>query len=120
MFPQVDFSQVDPVWPDKVSPAGAKYAYNKPAVIARGQSALQELYHRPEKVILVVSHSGFLRSGVTGHFYYNADYRIFDFAEPEGEMYKLKQWESTIKGGLGWSLERTVPLGEGVPEDLSV
>ena len=119
-FPKVDFSQVDPVFPDKTSPAGAKYFPSKEAIVARGQAALRELYHRPEKYIVVVSHSGFLRTGISGHYYWNADYRIFDFdvsdkdgAEPE--TLKLKQWDSTSKGGLGWSWEKTVPIGHGLP-----
>ncbi len=50
------------------------------------RAALRELYHRPEKYIVVVSHSGFLRTGISGHYYWNADYRIFDFdvAEADG------------------------------------
>jgi broad specificity phosphatase PhoE len=119
LFPQVDFSHVDPVFPDKTSAAGAKYAYSKQAIVGRAQSGLSELYDRPEKVIIVVSHSGFLRQGVTGHYFYNADYRIFDFKEPEDDRYPLKQWDSTSKGGLGWSWEKTVQIGEGLPEDRS-
>jgi len=120
MFPQVDFSHVDPVFPDKTSPAGAKYAYTKLAITGRAQDGLRELYHRPEKAIIVVSHSGFLRLGVTGHYFFNADYRIFDFQEPaEDDTYTLKQWESTLKGGLGWSWEKTVHIGEGLPAEFS-
>ena len=118
----VDFSHVDPVFPDKTSPAGAKYAYTKQAIIARGRSCLQELYSRPEKAIIVVSHSAFLRLGVTGHWFFNADYRIFDFEDVEGDpgQFRLKQWESTRKGGLGWSWETTFPIGDGLPEGVSV
>ncbi|KAK4443492.1 histidine phosphatase superfamily [Podospora aff. communis PSN243] len=119
MFPQVDFSHVDPVFPDKTSPAGAKYAYTKQAIVGRAQDGLRELYQRPEKFIIVVSHSGFLRLGVTGHYYFNADYRIFDFHEPQDDQYTLKQWESTSAGGLGWSWEKTVQIGEGLPVDYS-
>ncbi|KAK3935539.1 histidine phosphatase superfamily [Diplogelasinospora grovesii] len=120
-FPQIDFSKVDPVWPDKTSPAGTKYMHSKQAILARGQSALADLYDRPEKAIIVVSHSGFLRQGVTGCWWINADYRIFDFEEhkqPE-DQYVLKEWESTRNGGLGWSWEERVPLGTGLPEDYS-
>lgn len=118
-FPQIDFSQVDPVFPDKTSPAGAKYWYTKNAIVARGQSVLAELYDRPEKVIVVVSHSGFLRLGVTGHFFMNADYRIFDYEERNSysKEFKLKQWESTKAGGLGWSWDQTVAIGFELPEE---
>ncbi|KAK5662245.1 hypothetical protein OQA88_8150 [Cercophora sp. LCS_1] len=120
MFPEVDFGHVDPVFPDKASPAGAKYSYTKQAIVARGKSVLQELHDRPEKAIIVVSHSGFLRLGVTGHYFINADYRIFDFVEGEEGGFALKQWESTKAGGLGRSWERMVPIGDGLPEDSSV
>ncbi|KAK3381122.1 histidine phosphatase superfamily [Podospora didyma] len=119
-FPQVDFSHVDPVFPDKKSPAGARYKYSRQAIIARGQFSLHDLYDRPEKAIIVVSHSGFLRVGVTGYWFFNADYRIFEFEERQEGMtlpYKLRQWESTVKGGLGLSWEDPVPLGDGLPDD---
>jgi len=78
---------------------------------------MRELYNRPEKAIVVVSHSGFLRLGVTTHYFFNADYRIFDFEEVvDGEPLRLKQWASTKAGGLGWSWETTVKLGEGLPD----
>jgi len=130
----VDFSQVDPVFPDKTTAAGARYAYSKEAIVARGQCALEDLYSRPEKFIVVVSHSGFLRQGVTGSWFFNADYRIFDFEGPasdegvsnmdgagggaKGRKYKLRQWEDTRanKGGLGWSFEEEVEIGHGLPE----
>lgn len=116
-FSQVDFSHLDPVFPDKTSPAGARYHYTRPAILARAESAMRELYNRPEKAIIVVSHSGFLRLGVTTHYFFNADYRIFDFeVAAEGEPLQLKQWQSTKAGGLGWSWERTVKLGEGLPD----
>ncbi|KAK0615360.1 histidine phosphatase superfamily [Bombardia bombarda] len=121
-FPQVDFSHVDPVFPDKTSPAGAKYAYTKQAILARGQSSLADLYARPEKVIIVVSHSSFLRQSVTGWWFFNADYRVFDFEEKksEDEPFRLKQWDQTLNGGLGWSWKEQVELGSGLPEDLSL
>lgn len=120
-FPRIDFSDVDPVYPDKTSPAGAAYAYNRQAVVARGQAALKKLHGRPEKVIVVVSHAGFLRQGVTGSYFVNADYRVFDFEErAEGEEgdYRLKQWVETEKkgGGMGESWKLKVPIGQDLPE----
>ncbi|KAK4119265.1 phosphoglycerate mutase-like protein [Parathielavia appendiculata] len=123
LFPQVDFSHVDPVFPDKTSPAGAFYRYSRQAVVHRGQTVLRELRDRPEKAVIVVSHSGFLKHAVTGHFYMNADYRIFDFVDGHGDGALngndavLRQWEETKKGGMGWSWEETVPLGDGLPDD---
>ncbi|GAB1316418.1 hypothetical protein MFIFM68171_06628 [Madurella fahalii] len=117
-FPQVDFSQVDPVFPDKLSPAGARYAHNRQAILVRGQAVLRELFSRPEKAVLVVSHSGFLRTGVTGHYFMNADYRIFEFDTSRGTdvPVALRQWEETVSGGMGWSWDHTVPLGGGLPD----
>ncbi|KAH8887840.1 phosphoglycerate mutase-like protein [Thozetella sp. PMI_491] len=116
-FPGIDFSQLDPVFPDKTSPAGSRYWYTKKAVLARAQFALADLYARPEKTILVVSHSAFLRRAVTGSWWFNADYRIFDYEErkSDDEPYRLKQWELTAKGGLGWSWEEKVVIGEDLP-----
>lgn len=113
-FPQIDFSFLDPVYPDKTSPAGAAYAYNRRAVVARGQKCLAELRGRPEKAIIAVSHSGFLRQGMTGSWFFNADYRIFDFA---GEGLELKQWDVTRRGGMGKSFEETVVVGDDIPEE---
>lgn len=71
---------------------------------------------RPEKVIAVVSHSGFLRVGVSYRAYDNADFRIFDFAEGYEELGgKLVEWELTEKkgGGLGKSPKGVFPMGPG-------
>ncbi|KAI0155408.1 phosphoglycerate mutase-like protein [Hypoxylon sp. FL1284] len=120
-FPAVDFSKVDPVFPDKTSPAASQYHFSKKAILMRAQIALKKLYDRPEKVIVVVSHSGFLRLGVSGYWYFNADYRIFDFAPMAGpdDNYRLQQHESTREkgGGLGRSWIDPVVLGSGLPEE---
>ncbi|KAI3395401.1 hypothetical protein diail_1392 [Diaporthe ilicicola] len=119
-FPKIDFSHVDPVWPDKTSPAGEKYAYVKEHLLARAQSSLEDLYNRPEKAIVVVSHSGFMRQAVTGDWFFNADYRIYDFAERTDGAgdFVLKQWDLTKsgRGGMGWSLAEVVEIGVGLPE----
>ncbi|SPO07160.1 uncharacterized protein DNG_09854 [Cephalotrichum gorgonifer] len=118
-FPSVDFSGVDPVFPDKTSPAGSKYFPTRGAIIARAQSCLRSLYQRPEKWLIVVSHGGFLRMGVSGWWFSNSDYRIFDFdGSPDTELpLKLVQWESTVAGGLGQSTTSPVEIGSGLRED---
>ncbi|KAI1475487.1 phosphoglycerate mutase-like protein [Daldinia eschscholtzii] len=120
-FPMVDFSKVDPVFPDKTSPAGSRYHFTKPSLLARAQAALKKLYERPEKVIIVVSHSAFLRLAVSGYWYFNADYRIFDFApmNDSGDLYRLEQHESTREkgGGLGRSWIDPIVLGSELPEE---
>ncbi|KAF7543814.1 hypothetical protein G7Z17_g10439 [Cylindrodendrum hubeiense] len=114
-FPHVNFSNVDPVWPDKTSPAARRYAHTRRDILARGQIGLKDLSQRPEKLIFVVSHSGFLREGVVGFWFYNSDYRIFDFDQEAGGL-NLKQHESTIAGGMGLSRTEPVPLGSELPD----
>lgn len=119
LFPQIDFSHVDPIYPDKMSPAAGLYHFRRDALLKRAQTVLGELYARPEKVIVVVSHSGFMRQAVTGDHYFNADYRVYDFAEgtgPEGP-FQLRQWDLTKgAGGMGRSFDEIVELGIGLPE----
>ncbi|KAH6842367.1 histidine phosphatase superfamily [Chaetomium sp. MPI-CAGE-AT-0009] len=116
LFPQVDFTTVDPLYPDKTSAAAAPlYGYTRQAITSRGETVLRELRARPEKAVVVVSHSGFLRVGVTGRFFMNADFRVFEFL-PEGEGDGLRSWEGMEEGGMGWSWERVVPLGDGLPD----
>jgi hypothetical protein len=79
-------------------------------------------------MIVVVSHSGFMRTAVAGRWFANADYHIFDFAErklevEEGvgeggeEPYRLVEWEVTRgKGGMGRIREEGVEFGEGLPD----
>lgn len=123
-FPSVDFSKVDPVFPDKTSPAGAHYAYTKTALLNRAQASLERLYSRPEKIIIVVSHSAFMRTAVTGCWFFNADYRVFEFAErKDGDdqaPYSLVQSVETAEkgGGLGWSWNEKVVLGTNLPDEV--
>ncbi|KAJ3463856.1 hypothetical protein MRS44_008642 [Fusarium solani] len=122
-FARVNFSTVDALWPDKTSPAAQRYAHTKRDILARGRRALEDLYSRPEKIIFVVSHSGFLRVGVVGFWFFNSDYRVFDFEAERGEdgRLKVKQSEATLSGGLGLSWTDPVLLGDGLPdEDVEV
>ena len=100
---------MDTVYPDKS--AGTIYAFTKTDVLARGRTCLRNLYNRPEKVIAVVSHSGFLRTAISQTRYGNADFRIFSFREAghDGTAATLDEVElieddSTAgEGGMGWS-----------------
>ncbi|KXH31726.1 phosphoglycerate mutase [Colletotrichum nymphaeae SA-01] len=112
-FPGVDFSTVDPIYPNKTPPAGAQYAFNREAILGRGQSGLQSIFERKEKLVFVVSHSGFLRAGVTGYWFFNADYRVFEFERSgaPGKPFQLQQADSTLSGGLGKSRTEPVVIG---------
>ena len=54
---------------------------------------------------MVVSHSGFLRVGVSHRHYANADYRVFRFAEGSGD--ELVEWRITEENGGGMGTSRT-------------
>jgi len=118
-WPQFDWSSLDPEYPTKTG----LYAFTKDGLTQRGIVARKWLRHRPEKVIAVVSHSGFLRAGVSSRKYDNADFRIFEFGEGDDEIGgKLIEWELTEKkgGGLGKSLQGVWPMKEGdYPEEAA-
>ncbi|KAF4461844.1 phosphoglycerate mutase [Fusarium albosuccineum] len=119
-FPKVNLSTVDALWPDKTSPAAQRYAHTKRDILARGQRALKDLRSRPEKLMFVVSHSGFLRLGVTGYWFFNSDYRMFDFEAERGaedDGVQVKQRETTTSGGLGLSWTDPVALGLDLPDE---
>ncbi|KAF5008009.1 hypothetical protein FDECE_5693 [Fusarium decemcellulare] len=119
-FPKVNLSTVDALWPDKTPPAAQRYAHTKRDILARGRRALKGLRSRPEKLIFVVSHSGFLRLGVTGYWFFNSDYRMFDFEAERGaedDGVQVKQRETTTSGGLGLSWKDPVALGLDLPDE---
>ncbi|OAL06936.1 phosphoglycerate mutase-like protein [Phaeosphaeriaceae sp. SRC1lsM3a] len=113
-FPTFDFSGVDSSYPDKTTNlASNPYAFTEKAILARGQTCLKALYDRPEKVIAVVTHSGFLRTAICNRMFFNADWRVFTFDEDAMEESKLmgtnkfilKESEDTERkgGGMGRS-----------------
>ncbi|KAF4837024.1 putative phosphatase [Colletotrichum tropicale] len=116
-FPSVDFSSVDPVYPDKTSPAGAQYSYTKEAILGRARSSINSIYERKEKLVFVVSHAGFLRLGVTGHWFFNGDYRAFELykGDEADSNPELRQLQSTVSGGLGKSWTDPVVIGSDLP-----
>ncbi|KAJ2903832.1 hypothetical protein MKZ38_009308 [Zalerion maritima] len=77
-WPQFDFSTVlsDKYYPSKEGP----YVYTQDALMARIAKCLKFLQRRNEKVVCVVSHSGFMRR-LSRRKYGNADFRVFEFNE---------------------------------------
>lgn len=103
-WPQFDWTSVDSAFPAKTG----LYEFSKEGLTRRGIEVRRWLRNRPEAVVAVVSHSGFLRVGVSYCGYGNADFRIFDFARgPEHDEVggRLIEWELTKEngGGLGKS-----------------
>lgn len=97
-FPELDFSHVDPRYPDK--PDKTRYAYTKKANRERGDHCLEDLYARKEKVIAIVSHAGFLRTGVSRRRFANADYRCFEFCkDKDGKLGLVEDAETERRGG---------------------
>lgn len=102
-----DFRTVSSEYPSKQG----RWAFNQAAITRRGLDCRQWLKGRPEKVIAVVSHSGFLRVGVSHRRYANADYRIFDFAQDGSD--ELVEWATTAQGGMMWSEPGTAGIEAG-------
>jgi len=114
-YPDVDFSGLDPIFPKKTG----LYTYTQKAVLERGRIARQWLKARPEKVIAVVSHSAFLRTGVANARFANADYRIFDFKDDNVNSVEIQEWELTAEGpgGMGRSEKGWMTVEEGDFDD---
>lgn len=111
-WPQFDWESVDPEYPSKKG----LYEFSKRGLTKRGIEARKWLRERPEKVVAVVSHSGFLRVGVSYRHYDNADYRIFEYGEGDEEIGgRLIEWEETEAkgGGLGKSQKGVYHMGPG-------
>jgi len=101
-WPQFNWDTVDPLYPSKTG----LYEFSKEGITRRGIAARTWLRDRPEKVIAVVAHSGFMRVGMSYRRYANADFRIFDFgAGDDKDGGRLVEWELTESngGGLGRS-----------------
>ena len=99
-FPEFDFSTVFPEYPSKTG----RWAFSQSAITQRGVDCRRWLKARPENTIAVVSHSGFLRVGVSHRHYANADFRVFDFGHGTGD--ELVEWKLTEESGGGMGKSR--------------
>jgi len=99
-FGEFDFDTVFEEYPAKTG----RWAFTEAAIRQRGLECLRWLRNRPEKVIIVVSHSAYLRVAICQRRFTNADYRVFDFA---GDRDELLEWEMTDErgGGMGKSIK---------------
>ncbi|KAH8648803.1 histidine phosphatase superfamily [Tricladium varicosporioides] len=120
-WPWIDWSSIDPVFPAKEG----IYEFSKDALLKRGEATRKWLRNRPEKVIAVVGHAGFLRIGLCHRKFGNADYRVFEFKDNGEEKYELVESEVTElngggmgnsqKGVFGWELHdfKYMPINRG-------
>ncbi|KAI1394985.1 phosphoglycerate mutase-like protein [Hypoxylon fuscum] len=84
-WPDLDFSTLDPVYPQKIG----LYEASEKAFLKRADFAKRWLFERPEKCIVVVTHSGFVRRFVEGPKYLHVEYRTYQLAEdPKGLQLK--------------------------------
>ncbi|KAI0600786.1 histidine phosphatase superfamily, partial [Biscogniauxia sp. FL1348] len=76
-WPDFDFSELDPIYPQKVGLYGA----SPEALQKRSSFARRWLSERPEKCIIVVTHSGFLKRVVEGAKFRNVEYRSYEVVD---------------------------------------
>ncbi|KAI6712379.1 hypothetical protein JHW43_005096 [Diplocarpon mali] len=116
-WPQFDWSSVDPIYPENTG----LYEFSMNGLRQRGIAARRFLKNRPERVIAVVSHAGFLRTSLCHRRFNNADFRIFDFKEDENNL-ELVERELTEKrgGGLGKSETGVFLLKDGDAPEVAV
>lgn len=112
-FPDIDFSDLDPLYPTKT----ARYAYTQTAVLQRGVDVRAWLKARSETVIIVVSHSAFLRTAVSHSRYANADYRIFRFSDNPDDLDLVEDPLTDGAGGMGRSRIGRMAIEEGDFQD---
>ncbi|KAF2993508.1 hypothetical protein E8E13_001026 [Curvularia kusanoi] len=103
-FPQYDFSSVDPSFTDKATNgSNGPFAFTQEAVLARGRACLEALYLRPEKVVAVISHAGFLRTAICNRKFFNADWRVFDLSKDDsletGKLVLTERVDTEKQGG---------------------
>ncbi|KAH8197152.1 hypothetical protein TruAng_008681 [Truncatella angustata] len=76
-WPHLDFSTVDKAWPAKTG----LYDPSQEGLLNRARVVREWLYHRPEKYVVVMTHSGFIRRVAPSNSKYaNAEFRIYNFA----------------------------------------
>lgn len=102
-FPDFIFDTVYPEYPAKTG----RWAFTQAAVMQRGLDCRRWLKSRPERVVAVVSHSAFLRTAVSHRRYFNADYRVFDFADDGSDELIERPLTEERGGGMGRSEKGT-------------
>ncbi|ORY65847.1 histidine phosphatase superfamily [Pseudomassariella vexata] len=88
-WPDLDFSELDPVYPAKTG----IYQYSEEVLLQRAHLARSWLFERKEKLVIVVTHSGFLKRTVKGTKYANTEFRTYEFKDKKSasQDYELVQ-----------------------------
>lgn len=84
-------SEIDDLFPAKKGP----YIFTREAVKQRGINAKLWLKSRPEVLIIVVTHSAFLRTAVVGRRFANADFQLFSFSSHDVDSVEMVEDELT-------------------------
>lgn len=74
-WPWLSFSDLDPVYPSKTG----LYEATEEAYQRRAACAKQWLYERPEKCIIIVTHSGFIKRMMDEPKFQNVEYHVYEF-----------------------------------------
>ncbi|KAI0013418.1 histidine phosphatase superfamily [Xylariaceae sp. FL0662B] len=80
-WPGFDFSHLDPTYPQKIG----LYENSEEAFHKRASVAKRWLFGRPEKCIVVVTHSGFLKRVVQGPKFKNMEYKTYELVKHASE-----------------------------------
>ncbi|KAI1310378.1 histidine phosphatase superfamily [Xylaria venustula] len=96
-WPNFDFSQLDPVYPQKTG----LYGPEEETIRKRAAVARQWLSEQSDKCLIVVTHSGFLDRVVEGPRYRNVEYRTYQIGKNDSgevELVELKELSKEIPG----------------------
>lgn len=76
----LDFTKLDKIYPAKTG----IYSASEEAILERARAVRKWLYHRSERYVIVMTHSGFLRRVAPSmDKYKNAEYRLYQFAQED-------------------------------------
>ncbi|KAI1253495.1 hypothetical protein MGN70_005703 [Eutypa lata] len=87
-WPDFDFSNLDPVYPQKIG----LYEASEDAFQRRASFARRWLFEQPEKCIIVVTHSGFLKRALnSSERFQNVEYRTYVVDKDNSENLQFRE-----------------------------
>ncbi|KAI1368799.1 histidine phosphatase superfamily [Xylaria arbuscula] len=93
VWPNFDFSQLDPIYPQKTG----LYGPGEETIRKRAEVARQWLSEQTDKYIVVVTHSGFLNRVVEGPRFRNTEYRTYQVEKNESGQVALVELKELSK-----------------------